>query len=279
MQEFKGKVAVITGAASGIGHSLAEWCAQEGMKLVLADIEEKALAQTALELKTAGATVLAVQTDVSKATDVEALAQKTLEAFGAVHLLFNNAGVAGTAARIWENTLADWEWVLNVNLWGTVHGIRTFVPIMLQQDTECHIINTASIAGLISGAGLGVYKVSKHSIVSLSETLSCELTEIGAKIKVSVLCPVWVNTQIMHSERNRPSELQNASIRSPMSREVRKQVLTMSRAVRQGISPQQVAEQVFDAIRNEKFYIFTHPESKASVQKRMENILLERSPA
>lgn len=279
MQEFKGKVAVITGAASGIGHGLAKWCAQEGMKLVLADIEEKALAQTALELKTAGATVLAVQTDVSKATDVEALAQKTLEAFGAVHLLFNNAGVAGTAARIWENTLADWEWVLNVNLWGTVHGIRTFVPIMLQQDTECHIINTASIAGLISGAGLGVYKVSKHSIVSLSETLSCELTEIGAKIKVSVLCPVWVNTQIMHSERNRPSELQNASIRSPMSREVRKQVLTMSRAVRQGISPQQVAEQVFDAIRNEKFYIFTHPESKASVQKRMENILLERSPA
>ena len=279
MQEFKGKVAMITGAASGIGHSLAEWCAQEGMKLVLADIEEKALAQTALELKTAGATVLAVQTDVSKATDVEALAQKTLEAFGAVHLLFNNAGVAGTAARIWENTLADWEWVLNVNLWGTVHGIRTFVPIMLQQDTECHIINTASIAGLISGAGLGVYKVSKHNIVSLSETLSCELTEIGAKIKVSVLCPVWVNTQIMHSERNRPSELQNASIRSPMSREVRKQVLTMSRAVRQGISPQQVAEQVFDAIRNEKFYIFTHPESKASVQKRMENILLERSPA
>jgi len=278
MQEFKDKVAVITGAASGIGRGLAEWCAQEGMKLVLADIEGKNLAQTALELKNTGATVLAVQTDISQAADVEALAQKTLDTFGAVHLLFNNAGVAGAAAPIWENTLADWEWVLNVNLWGTIHGIRTFVPIMLRQDTECHIVNTASIAGLISGAGLGVYKVSKHSIVSLSETLSCELAEINAKIKVSVLCPVWVNTQIMHSERNRPIELKNAPTHPQMTREVKSQVLAMSRAVRQGISPQEVAERVFDAIRNENFYILTHPESKSSVQKRMEDILQERNP-
>lgn len=279
MQDFKDKVAVITGAASGIGRGLAEWCAQEGMKLVLADVEEKALAQTELDLKNAGATVLAVQTDVSNADSVAALAQNALATFGAAHLLFNNAGVAGAAAPIWESTLADWEWVLNVNLWGTIHGIRSFVPIMLQQDTECHIVNTASIAGLISGAGLGVYKVSKHSIVSLSETLSCELAEIDAKIKVSVLCPVWVNTKIMHSERNRPSALQNSPTDKRMPQEVKTKVVAMTRAVRAGISPAQVAERVFDAIRSERFYILTHPESKSSVQKRMDDILQGRNPS
>jgi len=277
MQEFKDKVAVITGAASGIGRGIAERCAQEGMKLVLADVEETALAQAEQELQTAGATTITVRTDVSKASDVEELAQKALDAFGAVHLLFNNAGVGG-GTTVWESTLEDWEWVLGVNLWGVIYGIRAFIPIMLNQNTECHIVNTASIAGLISGAGLGIYKVTKHAVVSLSETLACELAERNANIKVSVLCPAWVNTRIMESERNRPAELQNLDTNQPMSPEMETMVQEMIQAVQSGTSTKQVAEHVFDSIRNERFYILTHPESKALVRKRMHDILHEKSP-
>ena len=178
MREFKDKAAVITGAASGIGRAMADRCVQEGMKVVLADVELEALAKTEASMKASGATVLAVRTDVSQARDVEALAQETLEAFGDVHLLCNNAGV-GTSAAIWEITIADWEWVIGVNLWGVIHGVRVFVPIMLEQDTECHIVNTASILGLISGPGSGAYKVTKHAVVTLSETLYHELAERG----------------------------------------------------------------------------------------------------
>ena len=179
MREFKDKVAVITGAASGIGRAMADRCVQEGMKVVLADVEVEPLAKAEASMKASGATVLAVRTDVSQAADVEALAQKTLEAFGAVHLLCNNAGVGTGAATIWESTIADWEWIIGVNLWGVIHGVRVFVPIMLEQDTECHIVNTASIAGLISGPELGAYKVTKHAVVTLSETLYHELAERG----------------------------------------------------------------------------------------------------
>jgi len=277
MQEFKDKVAVITGAASGIGRGIAERCAQEGMKLVLADVEEIALAQAERELQSAGATTIAVRTDVSRAKDIEELAQKALESFGVVHLLFNNAGV-GAGTTVWESTLEDWEWVLGVNLWGIIHGIRTFVPIMLDQNTECHIVNTASIAGLISGSGLGIYKVTKHGVVSLSETLACELAERHAKIKVSVLCPIWVKTRILESERNRPAELQNTSSGS-MRPEDEAIFEALNQAVQGGISPQQVAEYVFDAIRNERFYILTHPESKLLIRKRMQDILEDRSPS
>jgi NAD(P)-dependent dehydrogenase (short-subunit alcohol dehydrogenase family) len=167
MKEFTGKVAVITGAASGIGRALADRSVQEGMKAVLADVEAEALANAEASLKATGATVLAVPTDVSQARDVAALAQKTLEVFGAVHLLCNNAGV-GMEAAIWESTLDEWESVMGVNLWGVIHGVRAFVPVMLAQDTECHIVNTASMAGLVSGPGLGAYKATKHAVVSLS---------------------------------------------------------------------------------------------------------------
>lgn len=277
MKEFRDKVAVITGAASGIGRGLAEHCVQERMKVVLADVDEIALARTAEELKGAGANVLAVRTDVSQSGDVEALAQKTLVAFGAAHLLFNNAGV-GAGTTVWESTLEDWQWVMGVNLWGVIHGVRTFVPLMLKQADECHIVNTASMAGLVSGPALGVYKVTKHGVVSLSETLCCELAVMRAKIKVSVLCPAGVNTRVLDSERNRPAELQNASASESSHPAVAQSEEMLRRLVETGLSPSQVAEAVFDAIRYERFYILTHADWKPLVQKRMDDIVQERNP-
>jgi NAD(P)-dependent dehydrogenase (short-subunit alcohol dehydrogenase family) len=274
MKEFNGKVAVITGAASGIGRALAGRCVQEGMKAVLADVEVETLAKTEASLKASGATVLAVQTDVSQARDVAALAQKTLEVFGAVHLLCNNAGV-GTEAAIWESTLDVWEWVVGVNLWGVIHGVRAFVPLMLAQDTECHIVNTASMAGFISGPGLGAYKVTKHAVVSLSETLYHELAERGARVRVSVLCPGIVNTRIMESARNRPGHLPSPTPLGPASA-ARWEAL--NRLVPAGISPVQVADAVFAALGKDQFYILTHAEGKESVRTRMEDILRERGP-
>jgi NAD(P)-dependent dehydrogenase (short-subunit alcohol dehydrogenase family) len=272
VREFGGKVAVVTGAASGIGRALAERCAREGMRVVLADVEPAALDRAAAELKANGAEVLAVATDVSKASDIEALAQQTLEAFGAVHLLCNNAGV-GAGSTVWESTLADWEWVLGVNLWGVIHGVRTFVPIMLAQGDECHVVNTASIAGLIAGPGLGVYKVTKHAVVTLSETLHYDLAMRGANIGVSVLCPEWVNTRIMESERNRPESLQNNSVAAQITPEMLAVWQYMSDAVRSGMSPAEVADQVFSAIRAQQLYILTHPATKALVRERMDDIL------
>jgi NAD(P)-dependent dehydrogenase (short-subunit alcohol dehydrogenase family) len=274
MKDFKDKVAVITGAASGIGRALADRCVQEGMKAVLADVEREPLAKAEASLKASGATVLAVRTDVSRAGDLEALAQKALEAFGAVHLLCNNAGV-GTEAAVWESTIAEWEWVIGVNLWGVVHGVRVFVPLMLAQDTECHIVNTASMAGLISGPGLGAYKVTKHGVVTLSETLHHELAERGAKVKVSVLCPGIVNTRIVESERNRPGHLPPPEPRG-LASGARWEALR--RLVPAGMPPAQVADAVFEALRKDRFYILTHPEGKEAIRTRMEDILQERSP-
>jgi NAD(P)-dependent dehydrogenase (short-subunit alcohol dehydrogenase family) len=248
------------------------------MQVVLADIEEEALSRTAAALKDTGARVRAVVTDVSQASDVTALAQQTLEAFGAVHLLCNNAGVsAGTT--VWDSTLADWEWVVGVNLWSVIHGVRTFVPIMLAQDTECHIVNTASIAGLIAYPGSGVYKVTKHGVVTLSETLYYELAERGAKIHVSVLCPAWVNTGIMDSARNRPAALQNDPAAEQISPQVEARVEAARQSAQAGMAPDQIAEYVFSAIRENRLYILTHPESKAWVRERMEDILAERNPS
>jgi NAD(P)-dependent dehydrogenase (short-subunit alcohol dehydrogenase family) len=278
MKEFKDKVAVITGAASGIGRGIAERCVQEGMKVVLADVEEAALAQTEQELRATHATVLAVQTDVSRASDIEALAQKTLKAFGAVHLLVNNAGV-GAGSSIWESTLADWEWVMGVNLWGVIHGLRIFVPIMLAQATEGHIVNTASIAGLLPYHPGAPYQVTKHGVVALSEQLYYSLAQRNAKVKVSVLCPGWVNTRIMDSERNRPGELQNEPSNLPPGPEQEAIMQSMREEAQAGLSPRQVSDHVFNAIRNEQFYILTNPELNPMIQQRMENILQQRNPA
>jgi NAD(P)-dependent dehydrogenase (short-subunit alcohol dehydrogenase family) len=275
MKEFRGKVAVITGAASGIGRALADRCVQEGMKVVLADIEVEALAKSEASLKAAGATVLAVRTDVSQVQDVEALAHQTLDAFGAVHLLCNNAGVA-TDAAIWETTLAQWEWVIGVNLWSVIHGVRVFVPIMLAQDMECHIVNTASMAGLISGPGVGAYKLTKHGVVALSETLYHDLAERGAKVKVSVLCPGIVNTRLLESARNRPGHIPTTEPLGPASGT---RWETLRQLMPAGMPPGQVADAAFKALRNDQFYILTHQEGKEAVRTRMEDILQERNPA
>jgi NAD(P)-dependent dehydrogenase (short-subunit alcohol dehydrogenase family) len=278
MKEFSGRVAVVTGAASGIGRGLAERCALEGMKVVLADVDEAALAQAERELKDGGAEVFAVRTDVSKAGDVEALARETLGAFGAAHLLFNNAGV-GAGTTVWESTLEDWQWTLGVNLWGVIHGVRTFVPLMLKQGDECHVVNTASMAGLVSGPALGAYKVAKHGVVSLSETLCCELALMKANVGVSVLCPAGVKTRVMECERNRPDELRNASAAESTHPAVAQAEGMLQRLVGSGMPPAQVAGAVFDAVREGRFYVLTHADWKPLVRKRMEDILQERNPS
>lgn len=277
MKDFNDKVAVITGAAAGIGRAIAERCAKEGMKVVLADVEAPALAQAENEMKAAGANVLAVVTDVSKASDVEALAAKTLDAFGAVHLVFNNAGVGIVPPRcLWENTLADWEWILGVNLWGVIHGVRTFVPIMLGQDTEGHVVNTASIAGLSSIPYNGTYGLTKHAVVALTESLYYELDLRNAKLKTSVLCPGFVRTNIMDGDRNRPAELPNVppeQTSAPATMEV-----AYRQAVEEGMSPAEVADQVFDALRNERLYILTTHDYDDLIRLRTEDIVTQTNP-
>lgn len=276
MKEFEGKVAVITGAASGIGRGIAERCAREGMKIVLADIEEQALLKTETGMKAAGATVLAVQTDVSKEQDIDALAKKAVDSYGAVHLLFNNAGVGGTDTLICDTSTADWQWIIGVNLMSVVYGIKRFVPLMREQNTACHIVNTASLAGLLSYPGLGSYNVTKHGVVSLSETLHHELTQQGANIRVSVLCPGSVNTRIMDSSRNRPADLPDVELRkSPEDLALEEE---WRKSIAAGVSPKQVADLVFEAIQDQQFYIMTHPEEKVQIQHRLEDILQDRTP-
>ncbi|MEM8858449.1 MAG: SDR family NAD(P)-dependent oxidoreductase [Chloroflexota bacterium] len=279
MKEFKGKTAVVTGAASGIGKGFAERCAQEGMNVVLADVEERALMHAAEELSAAGGIVLPVATDVSKAETIEALAQKTMDTYGGVHVLFNNAGVGG-GSSIWESTAADWEWVLGVNLYGVINGVRTFIPLMEAQNEPCHIINTASILGLVVAPGSGVYNVTKYGVVALSETLYHELALQKSNIHVSVLCPAWVNTQILESDRNRPGELQNAGIEEPeMTPEEEAASAAFAQAIANGLSPEEVADHIFQAIIEEKFYILTHDVTKPWVKERMERIVNGGNPA
>ncbi len=276
MKDLKDKVAVITGGASGLGLAMARRFAREGMKLVLADIDEEALRRVETDFLKARVPVLAIRTDVSRAADVERLAEKALASFGGVHLLCNNAGVA-PHGTLWEHTTADWEWVLGVNLWGVVHGVRVFVPIMLRQDTPCHVVNTASVAGLLSPPGMGVYCVSKHAVVTLTECLYHDLAARGAQIGASLLCPAFVPTGIADSERNRPTALRNANRhRSPEDLERDRQ---MRHAVESGrISAETVADRVHDAVINDRFYILPHPRIKRSVEARLQDILQERAP-
>ena len=280
MKEYRDKVAVVTGAASGIGRGLAGQCAKEGMKVVVADIEEARLKDTEKALKAMGTDVLAVRTDVSKFKDIEALAQKTLDAFGGVHLLFNNAGVQAEVASgkaPWELTLADWEWVMGVNLWGVIHGIKVFMPIMLDQKEESHIVNTASMAGLITEPQLVIYAVTKSSVIKISEAMYLQLQQRKAKLGVSVLCPAFVTSDLGNAARNRPRELQNpAEIREETEQP------SLLNKIQKGnwntLSPEQCAELVFKCIREGTFYILTDPLIDTLMKQRIDNILKRQSP-
>lgn len=275
MKEFNDKVAVITGAASGIGLAIAERCVRKGMKVVLADVEETSLATAENELKSQGGTVLGVRTDVSKRGDVERLARQALDTFGQVHLLFNNAGVAAGGAP-WEATWNDWQWVIGVNLWGVIHGVKVFTPLMLAQNSECHIVNTSSMAGLVVGSGSAPYAATKHAVVALSESLYLALQQRNSLIKVSVLCPGLVRTNIINAERNRPAELRDEPV--PMTPEMQSGLAAFKAAMEASMSPQKVAGAVFEAIEKEQFYILSHPEWREVIQLRTDKLLRMENP-
>jgi len=281
MKEFKGKVAVITGAGSGFGREFARIGASLGMKLALADIQADALEETRAEMEAQGAEVLAQVLDVSNGAQIEALAEATLAAFGSVHLVFNNAGI-GAAGLIWENTVRDWEWALGVNLWGVIHGVRAFTPLMLaaaQADPEYrgHVVNTASMAGLLNQPNLGVYNVSKHAVVSLSETLFHDLSLVTDQVHCSVLCPYFVPTGIHQSHRNRPADLANAT---PVTRSQMIAQAMVSKAVTSGKhTAAEIAQRTFDAIRSDSFYIVSHPDALEGVRQQAEDLVALRNPA
>ena len=281
ISDFKNKTAVITGAGSGFGLECARIGAALGMNVVLADVQQDALDRAQAELTAAGAPVLAMRVDVSKADQVEALGAATLARFGAPNFVFNNAGV-GSGGLIWENTLQDWEWVIGVNLMGVAHGIRVFTPMMLAAAAadpafQGHIVNTASMAGLLNAPNMGVYNVSKHAVVSMSETLYQDLALVTEQISASVLCPFFVPTGISQSHRNRPDEHKAAGAK-PTKSQLIGQAMS-DKAVGSGkVSAANVAQMVFDAMVANQFYIYSHPKSIASVQVRMEDVLMSRNP-
>ncbi|MFN7446175.1 MAG: SDR family oxidoreductase [Curvibacter sp.] len=279
IKDFAGKTAVLTGAGSGFGLEMARLGARMGMNLVLADVQQDALARAAAEVQALGVQVLAQQLDVSDAAQMEHLAERTHERFGAPHLVFNNAGV-GAGGLVWENTVQDWRWVLGVNLWGVIHGVRLFTPMMLEAAQEDaafrgHIVNTASMAGLLNAPNMGVYNVSKHAVVSLSETLYQDLALVTDRVGASVLCPFFGPTGISQSQRNRPGELASG-------RPTRSQLIGQAmsdKAVSSGkVTAAEVAQAVFQAVADGQFYIYSHPKAIASVQTRMEDVILASNP-
>jgi NAD(P)-dependent dehydrogenase (short-subunit alcohol dehydrogenase family) len=289
MKHFAGRTAVITGAASGFGLETSRLAARLGMNVVMADVQADALEVAATDVRDQAAAagyahsvrVLPHRVDVRQAAQVDALAAATVEAFGAPHLVFNNAGV-GAGGLIWEHSVSDWEWVIGVNVMGVAHGVRVFTPLMLEAaardpDYEGHIVNTASMAGLLNAPNMGVYNVSKHAVVSLSETLYQDLSLVTDQVTASVLCPFFVPTGIHRSERNRPSDMKQPGVKATCSQLIAQAM--SDRAVTSGkVSAAQVAQFVMDAVRERRFYIYSHPKALASVQMRLEDIMLGRNP-
>ena len=279
ISNFKGKVAVLTGAGSGFGLECAKIGAQLGMKLVLVDVQKDALDASQAQMQALGAEVMARLVDVSNEGQMQALANDVQQTFGAPHFVFNNAGV-GAGGFVWENTVADWEWLLGVNLWGVVHGVRLFTPMMLEAASkdpnfQGHIVNTASMAGLLTPPNMGIYNVTKHAVVALTETLYQDLKLVSDQISASVLCPYFVPTGISQSHRNRPSQLKADK---PTKSQLIGQAMS-DKAVGSGkVSAADVAKMVFDAISNDHFYIYSHPKALGNVQHRMEAIVQGHNP-
>ncbi|HTJ06278.1 MAG TPA: SDR family oxidoreductase [Caldimonas sp.] len=280
MKTFAGRTAVITGAGSGFGLEVSRVAATRKMNVVMADVQQDALDRAAAEIRALGGDVLAQRVDVAHAGEVEALGDATRERFGAPHFVFNNAGV-GAGGLIWENTAADWAWVLGVNVMGVAHGLRVFTPMMLEAAAmdpgyEGHIVNTASMAGLVNPPNMGVYNASKHAVVSISETLYHDLNLVTDQIGASVLCPFFVPTAIGESSRNRPQSLAAAQ---PTKSQLIGRAMN-DRAVGSGkVSAADVARFVFDAIAERRFYIYSHPKALSSVQTRLEDVVQARNPS
>ena len=280
IQDFKGKTAVLTGAGSGFGLECARIGAKLGMNLVLVDVQQDALDKATAELEATGARVLSRRVDVSSTEQMEALAADVQTSFGAPHFVFNNAGV-GSGGLIWENSVKDWAWVLGVNLWGVVHGVRLFTPMMLAAAKadpawRGHIVNTASMAGLLTPPNMGIYNVSKHAVVSLTETLYQDLKLVSDQVSASVLCPYFVPTGISQSHRNKPAEL--ADEKATQSQLIGQ--AQSDKAVSSGkVTAAEVAQLVFDAISADRFYIFSHPRALGNVRARMEGIVNSTNPA
>ncbi|MFM2417660.1 MAG: hypothetical protein RL385_2383 [Pseudomonadota bacterium] len=280
MKRFEGRTAVITGAASGFGLEVSKLAAHRGMRIVMADVHAPALEAAAHEVAAIAKDVLPFRLDVSKAAEVDALADATQKRFGAPHFVFNNAGV-GSGGLIWEHTLADWEWVVGVNLMGVAHGVRAFTPRMLEAERndpsyEGHIINTSSMEGLLNSPNMGVYNVTKHAVVSLSETLYQDLALVSERVHASVLCPYFVPTGIHESQRVRPESMANEA---PPTRSQLVSKAMSHKAVTSGkVTAAQVAELVFDAMEQNRFYIYTHPKALGMVQTRLEDVITGRNP-
>lgn len=278
--DFQGKTAVITGAGSGFGLETARIAAARGMNLVLVDVQTDALASAEAELAATGVPVLARRVDVSDAAQMQALAEAVSQRFGAPHFVFNNAGV-GSGGLIWENSLQDWEWVLGVNLWGVIHGVRLFTPLMIAAEKadptyQGHIVNTASMAGTVNMPNMGVYNVSKHAVVSLSETLYQDLRLVSDRIGASVLCPFFVPTGIHKSHRNRPEAMADEK---PTASQLIGEAM-IGKAVKSGkVTAAEVAARVFDAVEADQFYVFSHPHALGSVRLRMDDLLARQNPS
>jgi len=275
MDEFAGKVALVTGGASGIGRALSERFVREGMKVVIADVEQGALDSLVAELRSAGGDVLGVATDVSREDSVRGLAERALRVYGKVHLLCNNTGVlGGRPGPIWESTINDWQWILGVNVWGVIHGLRTFLPIMLAQEEEGWVVNTASMGGLVLGSS--PYGVSKHAVVAISESLYSGLKVRNANVGCSVLCPIFIKTRIAQASRNRPAELLDAPPAS--SPGTTRERGPLAGRLENGQPPSDMADAVMAGLRAEQFYIFPGNEVDAIVRERMEHILARTNP-
>ena len=279
--DFKGRTAVITGAASGFGLETARIAARLGMNVVMADVMAGPLDVAAAEIESLGAAVLATAVDVRDAAQVEALGAATLARFGAPHLVFNNAGV-GAGGLIWEHTLKDWEWVIGVNVMGVAHGVRVFTPMMLAAEKadpafRGHIVNTASMAGLVNAPNMGVYNVSKHAVVSLSETLYQDLRLVSERVQAHVLCPYFVATGIADSRRARPQDARET--REPTTSQRVAQGLVEKAVAGSRVTAAEVAQFVFDALDAGRFYIYSHPKALATVATRVDDLMAGRNPS